>query len=243
MSDITTGNFVCIEQTPATVGDRIFGRIIDLIALSVYFYAVTAFLFWLPMDGTSMWQRVLVLIILYVPAIGYTFLSELLFGGRTLGKYIMKTRVVMADGSSPTMGALLLRYVCEMVDIWMGCIGLVFIIGTRRHQRLGDLAAGTMVVRTEDMSHMRISISEFAYARRGYTPTYANATLLSPRQADILRRTVSYGDKAGEARTYSLAAKVAHLLSLPGYQWQTDCLEFLRTVLNDYMFLTQSREE
>ena len=158
MSDITTGNFVCIEQTPASIGDRIFGRIIDIILLVVYNYSAATFVSKLPLDSDDMLRLLLILALLFLPAIGYTFLAEMLFNGQTIGKYVMKTRVVMADGSSPTVGALFLRYVCEMVDLWMGFVGIIFIMCTKRHQRLGDLAAGTMVVKTEDTEQMRITI-------------------------------------------------------------------------------------
>lgn len=239
MSDIKTGNFVCIEQTPASIGDRIFGRIIDIILLVVYNYSAATFVSKLPLDSDDMLRLLLILALLFLPAIGYTFLAELLFNGQTIGKYVMKTRVVMADGSSPTVGALFLRYVCEMVDLWMGFVGIIFIMCTKRHQRLGDLAAGTMVVKTEDTEHMRISIHEFDYARRGYTPTYANATRLTPRQADILRRAVADDSKTDERRIDALAEKVAHLLSLDDESWRYDGRTFLQTVLNDYMYLTQ----
>ena len=111
MSDITTGNFVCIEQTPASIGDRIFGRIIDIILLVVYNYSAATFVSKLPLDSDDMLRLLLILALLFLPAIGYTFLAEMLFNGQTFGKYVMKTRVVMADGSSPTVGALFLRYV------------------------------------------------------------------------------------------------------------------------------------
>ena len=241
MADIKTGNFVCIEQIPASIGDRIVGRIIDVVVLSVYYYAVGTFLVKLPLDDSSLWQLLLILAILFVPSVAYTFLAELLFNGQTIGKYIMKTRVIMADGSSPTVGALFLRYVCEVVDVWMGCVGIIFIMCTQRHQRLGDLAAGTMVIRQEDMSHMRISIHEFDYARRGFVPTYSNATLLSQRQAEILRRAVAEGDKLSDERADVLAEKVAHKLSLTDGKWQYDSSAFLQTVLNDYLFLTQGQ--
>lgn len=241
MADITTGNFVCIEQTPASVGDRILARIIDLLAVYFYAYTATFFLQNTPSFHDDLLQFVCMFVV-YLPALAYTFLAEWLFNGQTLGKYAMKTRVVMADGSSPTVGALLLRYVCEMVDIWMGCIGLVFIIATRRHQRLGDLAAGTMVIRKEDMSRMHISLDEFAYARRGFKPTYGSAVRLSPRQADILRRTLAAGKEVPDERLENLAAKVCRALRLPDGTAQDDSRGFLRTVLNDYMYLTtQSR--
>lgn len=242
MSDITTGNFVCIEQTPATIGDRILGRCIDIIILAIYNYSAAMFVGTLPLHDDHLWQILLVLAILFVPGIGYTFLAELLFNGQTIGKYVMKTRVVMADGASPTAGALFLRYVCESVDIMMGCIGIVFIMCTKRHQRLGDMAAGTMVVRNNDIAHQAVSIHEFDYARRGFTPTYLNATVLSPRQADILRRALYEDAGLKDERADSLAGKVARKLSLDDGSWQDDSRAFLRTVLNDYMFLTQKQQ-
>lgn len=241
MADITTGNFVCIEQTPASVGSRIAARLIDLVAIMLYTYTVAFFLENTVNSDNSILQFVFALV-LFLPTLGYTFLAEWLFDGQTLGKYVMRTRVVMADGSSPTIGALLLRYVCEIVDVWMGGIGLVFIIATRRHQRLGDLAAGTMVIRKEDMSSMHISLDEFAYARRGFKPTYESAVRLSPRQADILRRTLAAGEKVPDERLDSLAAKVCRALRLPAGTGTGDSRRLLRTVLNDYMYLTtQSR--
>lgn len=236
MSDITTGNFVCIEQTPATIGDRIFARIIDAVVLVAYTYFA---LFFLDKSGIGddTFLEVLCVIILFMPIFTYTFLSELLFDGQTLGKYVMKTRVVMADGSSPTSGALLLRFVCEIVDIYMGCMGLVVIMCTKRRQRLGDLAAGTMVIRQEDMSRMRISLSEFDCARRDFRPTYATATKLKPRQADIIRRAVAPDSKISDKRLDVLATKVCRVLALPKDSQPADSADFLRTVLNDYMYL------
>lgn len=237
MADITTGNFVCIEQIPASVGDRIVARIIDFVVIGFYAYTATVFLQNTSHFDSDMAQFAFVLII-YLPVLAYSFLAEWLFGGQTLGKYVMRTRVVMADGSSPTMGALLLRYVCEIVDIWTGCLGLVFIIATRRHQRLGDLAAGTMVIRKEDMSRMHISLSEFDYARRGFKPTYDDATRLSPRQADIVRRAVAPEAKTSQERLAGLAENVKRVLQLPADTNCGDDLKFLRTVLNDYMYMT-----
>ena len=242
MADIITGNFVCIEQTPASVGERIAGRIIDIIAVTAYAYTVTVFLQntnWRPESTAAI---LLYLFAIYLPALAYTFLAETLFNGQTLGKYIMRTRTVMADGSSPTMGALLLRYVCELVDIWFGCIGLVFIAATRRHQRLGDMAAGTMVIRKEDMSRMHLTLSEFGYARRGFKPTYECAAKLSPRQADILRRTLYEKTNPADAYIGRLAAKVCRTLDIPEDAAAGNGREFLHTIYYDYMYLKQSAE-
>lgn len=234
MADITTSNFVCIEQTPATVADRILARIIDGVIVAIYTYSVFVFLSKTPHFSNQLLQIILVVTAI-LPTFTYTFLCEFFFNGQTIGKYAMKTRVVMADGSSPTAGALFLRYVCELVDIWMGFVGTVFIIATRRHQRLGDMAAGTMVIRRYDVNRMYMTIDEFAFARRGFKPTYDNAARLSPRQADILRRVVS-SQQTDYERMERLARKVRKELDVPGDADTGDNYAFIQTVLNDYMY-------
>ena len=69
--------------------------------------------------------------------------------GRTLGKAAFGIRVVRADGAPCTYRAAAIRTLLRFVD-WMPAAylaGLVSIALTRRGQRLGDVAAGTVVVR------------------------------------------------------------------------------------------------
>jgi uncharacterized RDD family membrane protein YckC len=64
--------------------------------------------------------------------------------GRSLGKKIMKVRVVrIADGTPPGLGWGLLRLAIEMIAGW---IDIIIAFVTDRHQRLGDMAAKTLVV-------------------------------------------------------------------------------------------------
>lgn len=239
ISDIITGQFVCIEQTPATVGDRIVARVIDYVAIVLYAWGVTSFILqnvsWRISGGTY----VAFIIMAYLPVVAYTFLCELLFRGQTLGKRVMRIRVAMADGSAPTAGALLLRYVCEIVDIGFSCIGVVFIICTRHHQRLGDLAAGTIVIRRPGGGVNGVSLDEFAYARPGYEVSYPEAARLDQRQADIVQRVLASarGDK-GEAKLSLLADKVRQVTGVRS--GAADTRTFLVTVLNDYKHIKAS---
>lgn len=85
--------------------------------------------------GIVMWLVVLVL----VPALT----------DRTPGMMLLGLRVVRADdGGSPRTVAHLLRAVCLIVDgLVFGVVGLVTMFATARRQRIGDLAAGTLVIR------------------------------------------------------------------------------------------------
>ena len=65
--------------------------------------------------------------------------------GQTLGKRLMKIRVVRADGRPASMGEIAVRTILRVVDNYL--IGMIVMIATgERRQRIGDLAAGTIVV-------------------------------------------------------------------------------------------------
>lgn len=235
-NDITTGQFVRIEQTPAGIGSRILGRLIDIIVLTVYYTASFYILNLFARAGlmNANWQMWLVLVAVYLPSVGYAFWCELLFDGQTLGKHIMRTRVVMADGSQPTVGALLMRWMLELVDIGMGCAGIIVMGCTRRTQRLGDLAAGTLVIARPDLSRMHLSLDEFSYARRDYKPAYPEAQNLSMGQAEIIDRLLYGHVQYDHAQTVRLADKVCGVLGVKPREHNP--VDFLVTVLHDYQY-------
>jgi uncharacterized RDD family membrane protein YckC len=235
-ADILTGQFVILDQTPASIGDRIIARIIDMMVRVAYVIVALVFFTWVPSGvDDDFWSLILVLLV-GLPLVLYTFLCELLFNGQTIGKMVMKIRTVSVDGSCPTMGSLFLRWLLEIVDVTFFFVGIIPIITTRRHQRFGDLAAGTMVIARPDPSLMHISLSEFQYAFPDYQPHYAGAKLLSLGQAELIERFVNVADRHGacdESALANLSRKVAAAIQAPG---NPDSLQFLRTVLNDYRY-------
>jgi len=81
----------------------------------------------------------------------YFVLSEWLTGA-TVGKEVVGLRVRMTDGRCCTLSAALVRNLLRAVDAFPfgipNLVGLIVVAGTPRHQRLGDLAAQTIVVRS-----------------------------------------------------------------------------------------------
>lgn len=233
--DIITGQYVRIEQTPASIGERLFARIIDGVAIVVYAISLTYVLSSLPITTQfSNFFVVVFFLLAYSPMYAYSLLCEYFFDGRTVGKFIMGTRVVMADGSSPTLGALLLRWLAETVDIMMAGIGLLVIAVTHHHQRIGDLMAGTMVIKQPALTVMRLSLGEFSYASSHYHPRYPEAQNLSLGQAELLDR-VLYGQAFYDnQRVRQLANKVCQVLQV---RPKTDNpTAFLVDVLHDYQY-------
>jgi uncharacterized RDD family membrane protein YckC len=86
---------------------------------------------------------------IFLIAFGYPIGLETLWRGRTVGKAAMGLRVVTIEGAPIRFRHALVRGALGLIDFWftLGAAGVLCILMTKRNQRLGDLAAGTLVLR------------------------------------------------------------------------------------------------
>lgn len=91
----------------------------------------------------------------------YWTFFELRWSGQSPGKRLLRIRVVRADGSPVTLFASATRNLLRVVDFFPACypLGTVVMLIDRQHRRLGDLLAGTVLVREE-----RVDLSRYAQA-------------------------------------------------------------------------------
>ena len=234
-SDIVTSQYVSITQTPAGVGERVLARLIDMVILFIYLVTLFRLAPWTWVsdiyDGVVSF---ILAVLLMVPMMFYSLLCEYFMDGQTLGKRIMRTRVVMVDGAAPTLGAILLRWVFMIIDIYFSCVGIIFIICTRRNQRLGDLAAGTMVIRAPRKDQMHLSLDEFYYASPDYTPVYPEVQRLSLGQADVISRMLNDRTVYSDEQVHRLVLKIEQLLDIRHHE--SSDTDFLQTLLHDYQY-------
>ena len=113
-------------------------------------------------------------------------------------------------------------------------MGVLFIAFTRRHQRIGDLAAGTMVIRKPSAKRMHLNIDEFFYASPDYKPTFPEAQNLSLEQADIIQNVLYGNVMYDDEQVALLAKKVEKVLDVVNKQ--SSDVAFLTTVLHDYQY-------
>lgn len=232
-STIITGQYVRISQTPASVGERLLAFIIDYALLILYIYATVAFFrkVNLPVSGFS---AIIFYAIFYIPVLGYSFLCETFNRGQSLGKRLMDIRVVKADGSTPSISAYLLRWLLFVIDGPLsGGLGILVVFLTKNSQRLGDLAAGTMVIKENNYKKIHVSLDEFDHLRQGYRPFYPQAADLSLEQVNVITRTLE-SDKDRNHRIQLLSAKVQELLSVTPRDTNEE--KFLQTLLRDYQY-------
>lgn len=232
-SNIITSQFVRINQTPASIVDRVLARIIDYIIIILYIVAMLPLLSKMHLDGS-----VPVFAFLIIPAMGYDLIWETFNNGQSPGKYIMKTRVVNKDGSRPSLGSFFMRWLLSFVDIGMSGIGLLVILLTKDSQRLGDLAAGTMVIKLMDYKKHPISLDEFYYAKKDYHPVYEEAKNLSSAQAELIEKTLYSQREDRDYQITTLAEKVIKFLDIAEKvkQKSGNKEKLLATILHDYQY-------
>jgi len=108
----------------------------------------------------------------------YHPILEIAMRGSTPGKRMAGVRIVSRSGDIPGAGALLLRNVFRLVDSlpFAYVLGLGTVIFTDQHVRIGDLAAGTLLVHDDSDA-----VKTFANLRND-TPENG----LSPQSADLI---------------------------------------------------------
>ena len=225
---IVTGQYVRIRQTPASVGERMLAQLIDWV---IQFAYLTMWWILTTKMGVELGTLAIILLIL-LPVFFYCPLCEILSGGQTFGKRLVKLRVIMADGTLPSPAAYLLRWLMMIADgPLLGYIGVLVMILNRNNQRFGDMAAGTLVVKLQSYSKIQVSLDEYDYLTEGYRPSYPPAADLSLEQADIIRRTV---ESDQPERISQLSQKVQQLLGVTRRESEDEF--FLRRIIRDYQY-------
>lgn len=140
----------------------------------------------------------------------YPSLFEAAWAGQSPGKRAARIRVVMADGRPVVLPAVLIRNLLRIVDLLPGLyfIGAISILVTKHSQRLGDLAAGTLVVH-EGAAATPEQLVLAPSDRRMEVARTLDVAGLSPREYAVVRTFLLRRDAlAGPART-RLAVEMA----------------------------------
>jgi uncharacterized RDD family membrane protein YckC len=160
----------------------VFGDFEDDGTFETYFLGVT-----LPM---------MLIYFLYHPVL------EIAMHGRTPGKRMAGVRIVTRDGATPGVGALLIRNVFRLVDSLpvFYCVGFAVVLCTSQNVRIGDLAAGTLLVYERDRK-LQSSANAFAVANAAIDPRLAELA------DDVLTRWKELSPSARMALGRSILAR------------------------------------
>lgn len=153
VAGIITPEAVVLELETAGVASRLFSGVIDALAqlALLMLLAIVVALGLSAAGGVSVQvHQAIVAILVFFVIFLYPLLSEMLSRGRTLGKAAMGLRVVTVEGAPIRFRHAALRSMGGLVDKWVppgGLVGIFFVLATPTRQRIGDLLAGTVVIR------------------------------------------------------------------------------------------------
>lgn len=227
----TTQN-VSIQYPVASVGDRILAHLLDRIILIGYSIVVIAAFINLELEVMWVW-----LMFLAVPWLFYFLFFEIFMNGQTPGKRVMNIQVVRLDGTEPGIGDYILRWVFSLVDFYIlsGAIAVVIVAANGRGQRLGDIVAGTSVVKLT--APREITANEvFITPENTYQPVFPQAIQLGARDIELIQRALEANHQHANIQPMLMVSQ--KIKSHLGINSDMPDERFLTTIVKDYNHLT-----
>ncbi len=210
---IVTPEAVVLEFETAGMASRMLAAAVDAVLQLLLLFAVLLGALGVGALGLDLGgvETALLYVVLFLLLFGYPAAFETLWRGRTPGKAALGLRVVTAEGGAIRFRHAAIRSILGLVDKYaLSAIpGVVALLLSRRNQRLGDLVAGTLVLRERTGAKAPTAVS-FPPPRglEGYTAALDVATLAQSEYVTIrsfLLRAPSLTPAARDALARQLA--------------------------------------
>jgi uncharacterized RDD family membrane protein YckC len=232
---IETAQNVTIKQNVAPLSTRIGAFLLDLLIITGYYIIILLIINAL---GFSLDEDLYVYYaLLSLPVFFYSLLFETLMDGQTPGKFLTKIRVTKINGSKPTFGSYLIRWVLRSIDISLasGSIAMLTILLNGKGQRLGDLAAGTTVI--SEKKQITLQDTLHVDIEESYEPTYPQVTLLKDKDIQTIKDVYTKARQNGNHKT--ILKLYLKIITLTGIKTEMKPIHFIEIILKDYNYYTQ----
>jgi uncharacterized RDD family membrane protein YckC len=201
-----TPEAVEVTMDLAGLGSRMIAALIDSAIQGAVLGALAFAIVGLELDETP--TAALLLGALFLVVFGYFFAFEGMWAGRTPGKRAQRIRVVRTDGQPVGWAQVAVRNLLRLVDVLPTSytVGALSILLTKRSQRLGDLAAGTVVVRDQIAPAPRALMLPTAASIAG---SGLDATALRDAEYSVIRSFLDRRSRLLPAARQQLSAQLA----------------------------------
>jgi len=254
---IETPERVPLHFALASIGNRFLACAIDhtIQWLAIIFIAVVSLILsnfetiQRVVSSAPKWLAALMLILLFLTFSSYFAFFEWLWSGQTPGKRWLKLRVIREDGRPITFWEATVRNLVRFLDMMpfpFYSIGLISVFYTTRDQRVGDMVAGTVVIREREEEAPEFSqvfatpVSDPAL-RRSFKPVDFNASLSTLTESEIqvvetfLRRRWDLSDLPRQWMAWRVSLPILYKIR-PTYDLNTFTYEgFLEELLHRYL--------
>lgn len=213
------------QYTIAATGERVLACVLDLIIKSVYVLFAAGAL--ISLEVEIVWPYV---VFVALPWILYHLLFEIFMSGQSPGKRAFQLQVMRIDGAVAGPGEFILRWVFASIDFYIltGIVALLIVVIGGKGQRLGDVIAGTHVVR-------RQAIPNVVASQNNYLATFPQVARLDPTDITLIQRAIDANREYENLQpTLMVADKFKELLTIQTHLSPSD---FLNTLVKDYNHL------
>lgn len=226
---ILTSQHVTIGYELASIGDRILATLIDWLILlggALILTGLGSIFTYFNSNGS-----VVIMFIIFLPMMFYNLLSEVFLNGQTIGKRSRKIKVIRIDGTEPRFGNYLMRWVFRLIEVLpYGIIATITILINGKGQRLGDIAAGTTVIKIRAAKMINP-----VFTPENYEPVFMEAANLKEHEFNLILSSLEDGKPIHLQNM--LAEKLKINLNI---QTSLDDGTFLRTLVMDFNALSRS---
>ncbi len=235
---VSTSQHVDIDYPVAGLGERVAARLIDF---GLFIAIFLIFLLFFSLTGLINSGRIVVIVMLLIFGAGFVFydlICEIFMNGQSIGKRLLKIKVISLDGAQPSLGQYFIRWVFRIVDFvltsWVGA--LICVAVTENKQRIGDIVAGTTLIKT--VPRTQFEHIAFHPAAEEYIPVFDTVAEMNDRDIELIHEVLNTYYKTRNADlVYQMAAKVTNHLRISIPEGMNE-LQFLKTVIMDYNQIT-----
>lgn len=240
--EVKTTQNVILEYELADLRDRAVAYLIDIAVLGVGLTLLSI----LGFTGIGFKETLGIIWGVFLVAIFffYALAMEVLNNGQSVGKMAMKIQVIKTAGGQATFADYAARWAFRMIDIYLslGGIASVLVASSPKSQRIGDIVANTAVIKLAPKMNLKLADLLAIRSQDSYKPLFPQAKQLEETDVLLIKTTLEryrqFRNKAhGEAVTL-LSEKISATLGTAPPAGEAK-LQFLQTVLNDYVVLTR----
>lgn len=229
--NIRTAQNVGIDYELAGLGARMGAFLVDTIIQIFFVILISLLLDLVRLD--SIWLTMS----FFIPVLFYHFISEVALNGQSIGKKQFNIKVVNLDGSSPTIGGYFLRWILRPIDIslFSGGIAVITVAMSKNAQRLGDMAAGTTVVKVA--REIKVSSHELiSKFDNDYVVTFPEVRNLTDTEVNVIKEALEVNKTQANLKpVLAISDKLKSHLNIKS---DLPPVKFLYTVIKDYKFIT-----
>ncbi|HEY8660525.1 MAG TPA: RDD family protein [Hanamia sp.] len=256
---IATPFNIDLEFEIAEFHKRLFAYLVDFTLLLLFFISMKYFYYGgFEKLNSRLLQRNMGFDILTIsiPMLLYSLVTEVMMHGQTIGKKLLNIRVISLDGGEPSLSQYMIRWMFKafewpfffgytiltgeslfayiIITGFLGIFVVIIIAVSKKNQRLGDMAANTVVVNTQSAFSVNDTVF-MEIKEENYVVKFPEVLKLSDRDINTIKKVVNLFYKENNTEICDrVALKVQEVL-----QVNTDMYanEFLEKLLADYNYL------